>query len=121
MNIRHHSSFHLTFLKRSRTREKHFGAKWRVSFLIKLRSKVVILTCFTLFSTGLIEGCNRRKCIYCLFIEVEYILVRFPTFVIGSNLAEIVKIENTRLSNENDVDRGYGCDVRRASKTPHLD
>ena len=43
--------------------------------------------------TGLIEGCNRRKCFYCLFIEMECILLRFPTYVIGSSLAEYVKIE----------------------------
>ena len=49
--------------------------------------------------TGLIEGCNRRKCFYCLFIEMECILLRFPTYAIGPNLAEIVKIENTRISN----------------------
>ena len=49
--------------------------------------------------SGLIEGCNRRKCFYCLFIEMECILLRFPTYVIGSSLVEIVKIENTRISN----------------------
>ena len=49
--------------------------------------------------TGLIEGCNRRKCFYCLFIEMECILLRFPTYVIVSSLAEIVKIENARISN----------------------
>ena len=48
--------------------------------------------------TDLIEGCN-RKCFYCLFIEMECILLRFPTYVMGSSLAEIVKIENTRISN----------------------
>ena len=68
--------------------------------------------------TGLIEGCNRRKCFYCLFIEMECILLRFPTYVIGSSLAKIVKIENTRISNQNDVDRGSDCEVRRAAKTP---
>ena len=49
--------------------------------------------------TGLIEGCNRRKCFNCLFIELECILLRFLTYAIGSSLAEIVKIENTRISN----------------------
>ena len=44
---------------------------------------------------GLIEGCNRRKYFYCLFNEMECILLRLPTYVIGSNLAEIVKIQNT--------------------------
>ena len=48
--------------------------------------------------TGLIEGSNRRKCFYCLFIETKYILPRLPTYVIGSSLAEVVKIENTRIS-----------------------
>ena len=41
--------------------------------------------------TGLKEGCNRRKCFYCLFIEMECILLRFPTYVIGSSSAEIAK------------------------------
>ena len=49
--------------------------------------------------TGLIEGCNRGKCFYCLFIEMECILLRYPAYVTGSSLAEIVKIENTRISN----------------------
>ena len=42
---------------------------------------------------------NRGKCFYCLFIEMECILLRFETYVIGSSLSEIVKIENTRISN----------------------
>ena len=67
--------------------------------------------------TGLVEGCNRRKC----FIEMERILLRFPTYVIGSSFGKIVKIENTRISNSNDVDRGSDCEVRRAGKTPHPD
>ena len=50
---------------------------------------------------------------------MECILLKFPTYVIGSSLAEIVKIENTRISNLNDVDRGSDCEVRRAGKTPH--
>ena len=29
---------------------------------------------------GLMEGCNRRKCFYCLFIEMECILLVFPTY-----------------------------------------
>ena len=33
-------------------------------------------------------------CFYCLFIEMEGILLRYPTYVNGSSLAEIVKIEN---------------------------
>ena len=36
---------------------------------------------------------------FCLFVEMECILLRFPMYVIGSSLAEIVKIENTRISN----------------------
>ena len=46
--------------------------------------------------TGLIKGYNRRKCFYCLFIAMECILLRFPTHVIGSSLAEIVNIENSK-------------------------
>ena len=53
----------------------------------------------TWVGTSLIEGCNRRKPFYCLFIEMECILLRFLTYVIGSSLEEIVKIENTRISN----------------------
>ena len=41
----------------------------------------------TCAGTGLIEGCNRRKCFHRLFIEMEYILLRFPTYVIKSSLA----------------------------------
>ena len=52
---------------------------------------------------------------------MECILLRFPTYVIGSSLAEIVKIENTRISLKNDVDRGSDCEVRRAGKTRHPD
>ena len=48
--------------------------------------------------TGLIKGCNRRKCFYCLFIEMECILPRLPKYVIGSSLEKIVKIKNTRIS-----------------------
>ena len=43
-------------------------------------------------------------------------LVRFPTHVIASNLSEIVKVENIRISNLNDVDRGSDCEVRRAAE-----
>ena len=39
-------------------------------------------------------------------------LVRFLTYVTGSNLAEIVKIENTRISNSNDVKRRSDCEIR---------
>ena len=34
---------------------------------------------------------------------------------------EIVKIENTRISDQNDVDRGSDYEVRRAAKTRHPD
>ena len=70
--------------------------------------------------TGLIEGCNRRKCFCCLFIEVECMYIaEVPDVCNGSSLAEIVKIENRRISNLNDVDRGPECEVRRAGKVPH--
>ena len=46
-------------------------------------------------------------------------MLRFPTYVIGFSLEEAVTIENTRISNQNDVDRGSDCEVRRASKTRH--
>ena len=52
---------------------------------------------------------------------MECILLRFPTCLIESSLAEIVKIENTRISNLNDVDIGSDCEVRRAGKTFHPD
>ena len=34
-----------------------------------------------------------------VFTEMKCTLVKFPTYVIGSSLEEIVKIENTRISN----------------------
>ena len=43
-------------------------------------------------------------------------LVRFPTYVTGSSLAKIVKIESTRISSQSDVDRGSECEVRRPAK-----
>ena len=43
---------------------------------------------------------------------MECILLRFPTYVIGSSLAEIVKIENTRVSKLHDVDRGSDCEAK---------
>ena len=67
------------------------------------------------------EVCNRRKCFYCLFIEMECILLRFPTYVVESSLAEIVRIENTRIPNQNDVGRRSDCEVRRANKASHPD
>ena len=73
----------------------HRGTRWHLmqSFGGPFHSKV------TWTGAGLIEACNRRKCFYRLFIEMECILLRFLTYVIGSSLAEIVKIENTRISN----------------------
>ena len=47
---------------------------------------------------------------------MECILLRFPTYVTGSSLADIVKTENTRISNENQVYRGSDCEVRLAGK-----
>ena len=52
-----------------------------------------------------------------LFIKIKCILVRFPTHVIASSLSEIVEVENIRISNLNDVDRGSDCEVRRAAET----
>ena len=52
---------------------------------------------------------------------MECILLRFRTYLIGSSLAEIVKIENTRISDKNDVDRGSDSEVRRAGKARHPD
>ena len=45
--------------------------------------------------TGLIEGCNRRKCvlIICSLKWSAYV----ATYVIGFSLEEIVNIENTRI------------------------
>ena len=63
------------------------------------------------------EGCNKRKCFYCLFIEIECMLLRIPAYVIGSSLAEMVTIETTRISNQKDEDRGSDREVRLAGKT----
>ena len=52
---------------------------------------------------------------------MECILLRFPTTAIGISLEDTVKIENIRISNLNDVDRGSDCDMRWASKTRHPD
>ena len=41
--------------------------------------------------------------------------------VIGFSLEETVKIENTRISNENHVNREFDCEVRWASRTRHPD
>ena len=48
--------------------------------------------------TGLVKGCNRRK----HAIEMNYTLARFPTYEIVLSLVEIVKIENARISNQDD-------------------
>ena len=51
-----------------------------------------------------------------LFIEMKCTLVRLPTYVIGSSLAEIVKIENTKIIIKKYVDRESDCEVRWAAK-----
>ena len=43
--------------------------------------------------------------------------MRFTTYLIGSSFVETVTIENTRISNLNDADRGSDCEVRRAGKS----
>ena len=58
-----------------------------------------------------------------LFTETKYTLAKFPKYVIGSSLVEIVKIGNTKISSENYADRardrGSDCEVRRAGKIRH--
>ena len=74
----------------------HRGARWHSmeSFGSSFHSKI------TWDGTGLIEGCNKRKCVFCyLFIEMKSTLTRFPTNVNASSLSEIVKIRNKRISN----------------------
>ena len=95
----------------------HRGTRWHSmqSFDGPFHTKI------TWDRTGLMEGCDRRKCFYCSFIEMECLFLRFSTYVIGSSLAEIVKIENTGISNQNDADRGSDCEVRRTGKTHHPD
>ena len=54
----------------------------------------------TLAGTGLIEACNRRKCALVICsLKLSTLLVRFPTYVTGSSLAEIVEVANTRIQN----------------------
>ena len=48
---------------------------------------------------------------------MKYTVVRFSTHVIASSLSDTVKIENIRISDQNDVDRGSDCEIRRARKT----
>ena len=38
-------------------------------------------------------------------------------YVIGSSLAEIVTTEYTKISNQNDVDRGSNCEVRQGRRS----
>ena len=38
-----------------------------------------------------------------MFIEMKCKRTKFPTYVTGSSLADIVKIENTKISNSNDL------------------
>ena len=46
------------------------------------------------------KGCNKREVCSCyLFIEMKSTLAKFPTYVNASNLSEIVKIKNIRISN----------------------
>ena len=59
--------------------------------------------------------------IICSFSETECILLRFPTNVIGFSLEDSVKIENTRILHQNDVDRESDCEVRWATRTRHPD
>ena len=47
-------------------------------------------------------------------------LVTFLTYLIGSSLAEIVKIENTRISNQNNVNRGSHLEVREGGQNSTL-
>ena len=50
--------------------------------------------------TGLIEGCNRKKCVLVIcLLKRSAQWVRFPTQVTGSSLAEIIKTGNTNISN----------------------
>ena len=50
---------------------------------------------------------------------MKFTSLSFPTCVIGSSLAEIVKIESIRISNLNDLDKGRDCEVTRAGKIRH--
>ena len=52
-----------------------------------------------------------EMCSCYLCIEMKCALARFLTYVTGSSLTEIVKIENARISNKNDADRGSDCEV----------
>ena len=56
---------------------------------------------------------------YLLITEMKCTLMKFATNVTGYSFAEIVKIENKRISNQNDVDRRSDCEVRRAGKIRH--
>ena len=59
-----------------------------------------VLVALSTAGIGLIEGCNRRKCALVISsVKLRAHLVRFLKCVIGSSLAEIVKIANTRMSN----------------------
>ena len=53
-----------------------------------------------------------------LFIEMKCTLAMFLTYAIGWSLKEIVEIENTRISNKNDLHRGSDSDheLRQAAK-----
>ena len=77
-------------------RERSQGARWHStqSFGRPFHSKI------SWAGTVLIEDYNKRNCVLGIYIEMKCTVVRFPTYVTGSSLAEIVKIENTRISNE---------------------
>ena len=63
----------------------------RCSFSVPFHSKKL--------EEEIIEDCNRRKCVPVIFfIEMKCTLVRFSGYVIGSSLAQFIKIENTRIS-----------------------
>ena len=74
----------------------HRGIRWHSmqSFGGPFHSKI------TWAGTGLIEGCNKRKCVIVICsLKMEFTLARFPTYVNASRLLEIVKIKNVRILN----------------------
>ena len=77
----------------------HRGTRWHwmQSFGGSFTVKYLLVTWA---GTGLLEGCNWRKLLSScyLFIEMKYTLVKFLEYVIESNLVDIVKTENRRIS-----------------------
>ena len=70
--------------------------------------------------TVLMKDCNIRHRVVVIYsLKWRCTLVRFPTYVTGFSLAETVKLENTKISNYNYVDKGSDCEVRWASKAWH--